>query len=454
MSVKKNLIKNGISSILLKSINSLEQILLVPFFISAWGTAYYGEWLTLTIIPSVIGLSNFGFGTAVANTFVLKYAAGDKQGAANIYKSGILTLSFIILMSVIISFLVIAGCNYFQVFNNLLINKNDAIITVSILMTSKIITFYKQLYDAFYRASRRFNISINLQSVYSLLILISSIIILSLKGSILLFAISNLIFTIFYVTIHSIVAKKILSLKSHQGTIIKSEILNLLKIGFGYLLAPLWQAIFFQGTTFVVRVVLGPISVTIFNTVRALTRTIYQGNALILSSLTPELQYSIGQENYNLARKLFRFCILMGGTISFLGIVSLLTIGPWFYKLWTGNSVFLPDTMWYIFIAGISFNTLWTISSEIILSANKPYKFTIAASALSLISVIISYILSIHFGLSGAAIGSLMMDVFMFSYLFPISCELLNQPLNLIINNIIFDLKDLKTLMKTKFQNI
>jgi hypothetical protein len=33
-------------------------------------------------------------------------------------------------------------------------------------------------------------------------------------------------------------------------------------------MSPMWQAIFFQGTTFVVRILLRPIAVTIFNTVR------------------------------------------------------------------------------------------------------------------------------------------------------------------------------------------
>jgi len=50
LSLKKNLLKNGLASAVQKIIKIAEQLLLVPFFISAWGAAYYGEWLTLPLL--------------------------------------------------------------------------------------------------------------------------------------------------------------------------------------------------------------------------------------------------------------------------------------------------------------------------------------------------------------------------------------------------------------------
>jgi len=73
---KKNIIKNGLSSFGQKGVRVLEQLFLIPFFITHWGTAYYGEWLTLTIIPSVLAFSDLGLGSAAPNSFVLKYASG------------------------------------------------------------------------------------------------------------------------------------------------------------------------------------------------------------------------------------------------------------------------------------------------------------------------------------------------------------------------------------------
>jgi len=74
MSIIKGIISNGLANVVQKLVRIADQLLLVPFFLTHWGAAMYGEWLTLTIIPSVLAFSDLGFGSAVSNSFVLAYA--------------------------------------------------------------------------------------------------------------------------------------------------------------------------------------------------------------------------------------------------------------------------------------------------------------------------------------------------------------------------------------------
>ena len=53
MSTKRNIFFNGIANLLSKTVRIAEQLVLVPFFLSSWGAGYYGEWLTLSIFPSI-----------------------------------------------------------------------------------------------------------------------------------------------------------------------------------------------------------------------------------------------------------------------------------------------------------------------------------------------------------------------------------------------------------------
>ena len=76
---------------------------------------------------------------------------------------------------------------------------------------------------------------------------------------------------------------------SYEGQVDSQVIKNIFIKGFGYFITPLWQAIYFQGTTLVIRVILGPESVTIFNTVRSLTRSVNQLYTMINVSVFPEL---------------------------------------------------------------------------------------------------------------------------------------------------------------------
>lgn len=66
MSIVKGIISNGLANVVQKIVRIADQLLLVPFFLTHWGAAMYGEWLTLTIIPSVLAFSDLGFDQQLA----------------------------------------------------------------------------------------------------------------------------------------------------------------------------------------------------------------------------------------------------------------------------------------------------------------------------------------------------------------------------------------------------
>jgi O-antigen/teichoic acid export membrane protein len=436
MSFKKNLLKNGIATLILKGLKIAEQLLLVPFFITAWGAAYYGEWLTLTIIPTVLGLSDLGFGSAASNAFILRYASNDRQGAANMIKSGFRTIHIVVFSGIIFTLLLLFILSYFEVFDKTLVDKRDAIIAISFLMVARFLAFYQQLFDAYFKAARRASLSINLLGVYSGLNLFGGLIVLYFKGNIVSFAFVNFCTAILFVIFYALIAKRILSsIKEYQGKVYKTDIKLIITKGFGYLLSPIWQAIFFQGTTFVVRIVLGPVAVTIFNTVRTATRAINQANTIVINSVMPEMQYEIGANNLTKARKIFRFSFFSTILISGIGMILLYFFGLELYVIWTKNQLSPPVEMWNVFIIGILFNAIWWLSGDILLFSNKPFEFTSAAVIIALLSVLISYVLSMYFGLTGAALGSLFLDTVLVLYILPKSLKLLGQPIKSIIND-------------------
>jgi O-antigen/teichoic acid export membrane protein len=405
-------------------------LLLVPFFITAWGAAYYGEWLTLTIIPSIIGFSDLGFGTAASNSFILKYAAGEKQEASNISKSGFLSVNIIVASAMLLSFCIIGVLNYFNLFDKSLIPTQDAILAVVFLMFARVLCFYQPLNEAYFRAARKASLSINLLGLYSAVNLIVGLGVLLCEGGIVMYAFTNLIVAVVFNIFYTVFARKILSInKEYKGVVLISDIKIIFRKGFGFLLSPVWQSIFFQGTTFVVRIVLGPVAVTVFNTVRTLTRAVNQGNSIIMNSVLPELQYEMGAGNLPKARKIFRFGLSLITLVALSGAVFLYFGGPWFYEIWTRKALNPPAMMWNIFIFSVIFNAVWWMSSDVLIAANRPYDFTIAGVIAACLAVTISYFLSIPFGLTGAAVGSLFMDLALMIYTVPKALKLLNQSL-------------------------
>ncbi len=454
MSLKKNLLKNGLASTLQKGIRVLEQLFLVPFFISAWGAEYYGEWLTLTIIPSVLAFSELGFGTAASNTMVLRYAAGDKQGAANIARSGFWMVTGLIVAGHLISAIAIILLKHFDIFDKSIIDAQDAIIAVSLMISARLFNFYRQLYDGYFRAARRAALSLNLDNMYRLLQIVSGFIVLILGGGIVPFALVSFLLAALYNPVYVLLGKNTLKLRElHSATIHKDELKATFRTGIGFLLNPVWQAIYFQGTTFVVRIVLGPGAVAIFNTVRTLSRSINQLYSILNASIFPELQYLIGEKLWGKARQLFRISLMATFVAALAGMVFLFFFGLWFYQIWTSKALDPPTAMWNIFIVGIGFNALWWTSGVVFRAFNQPYKFALSGVIGAILSVGATYFLAPVWGLTGAAIGTVVLDVFMALLILPIAIKTLKMSFQELLRYSFRDLKKYTVKLNFKFSS-
>lgn len=426
MSTKKNIIHNGISTAAQKGVRILEQLFLVPFFIMAWGAAYYGEWLTLTIIPSVLAFSDLGLGSAVANSFVLKYSGGNKQNAANIAHTGFIVISISIVAGLLIGIIGLGLSLHFEWLKHSIIPAKDAIIALIAMMLAKVLNFYMQIFEAYFRAARKAALGINLSTISGLLNVVAGLVVLLLGYGVVEFAISQLVVGVVTNLAYALIAEKTLHLnREFSGKFIQQEAKDILKNGLGYLMSPVWQSLLFQGTTFVVRITLGPVAVTVFNTVRTLSRSVNQLYSIINGSIFPEIQYEIGVGNMEQARKIFSKSIQITLILSIIGVLMLAIFGLPIYNIWTKNELNPPYFMWFIFVTATAFNAVWWTAGVVFRAMNKPYKLSIAGVVAAIIAIVITYIGCEFFGLTGAAIGSLVFEILMAIYILPLSRKMI-----------------------------
>ena len=199
MSIIKGIISNGLANVVQKIVRIADQLLLVPFFLTNWGAAVYGEWLTLTIIPSVLAFSDLGFGSAVCNSFVLAYAAGDKQKAADLRKSGFWIITLTIILGLLLTVISMFVCTKMQLFDKSHINAHDAMLAVAYMMVARLITFYTQLVEGFYRGARKAALGSLFGSGNYLINIVVGLIVLLLGYGVVAFAFSQLIIAVMYI---------------------------------------------------------------------------------------------------------------------------------------------------------------------------------------------------------------------------------------------------------------
>lgn len=425
--IVKGIIGNGLAQITLKVIRVLEQLLLIPFFLSAWGAAYYGEWITLSIIPTVLAFSNFGFGSAVSNSFVLAYTGGDKQKAADINKNGILVVGGSIVVGAILTTAILLGGRSFHIFENSIIPINEAILAIALLMTGRLISFYHLLIEGYYRGARKAVLSGFLYAGCSAINLVVGLGVLYLEGGIVEYAFSQFLITILFTIVYFVIGRNLVDWKGYHGRYLISDIKQITSKGMGYMMDPVWQCIYFQGTTFVVRLTLGPEAVAAFNTIRTACRSVSQIFSMINGSIFPELQYEYGQGNITTVHRLFRMSVLSSMLVGMIGTILLLFFGLDIYNWWTQSQLSVTTEVWNTFVVSILFNAVWWTAMVAYPVTNKPYHFAVASIITACLSVVISYILSIYLGLWGAALGIMLFELVMMLYVLPDSCHLLGM---------------------------
>lgn len=433
--VTKGIISNGLANIVQKIIRILDQLLLVPFFLTSWGATYYGEWLTLSIIPSILAFADFGFGSAVCNSFVLAYASGDKEKAANLNISGLFVITISVLLGAIMTVCILLLGDGLHLFEKSHIPVNDATLAVTFMMSARLLSFYTQLSEGYFRSARKAAIGSLIGSGQYLINILTGFTILMCGYGIVGYALSQFIVSVIFNISYYIIGKRLIDLKGYKGKIEKKDLKNITTKGIGYLMTPVWQSIYFQGGTFVVRLTLGPESVAIFNTVRTVCRSVNQLYSIINASIFPELQYEYGRGNMPLVHRLFRISILISMFIGFLGVIFLALFGLDIYNWWTQSVLIVPKDVWYLFVLGIFFNAIWWTSVVTYRVTNQPYHFAIMSTMVACLSVGTSYLLSQYYGLLGAVIGAILYDFIMMLYVIPDSCRLLGiKPKNLFLN--------------------
>ena len=428
--IAKGILTNGLAQISIKVIRVIDQLLLVPFFLLYWGASYYGEWLTLSVIPSILGFSDLGVGTSAANSFVLAYAAGNRQQAANIRRSGLLIISFAVLFGTVLTILILFITNELNLFEKSLISANEAITAVSLLMIAKLVYFYNHFVEGCFRGARKAALGAFLYSGYSVANILVGLCVLYGGGGVVGYAFSQFIVSISYTILYFIIGNKQIDLIGFNGHIVASDLKNILLKGLGYMMNPIWCSIYFQGSTFVVRLTLGSEAVTIFNTMRTACRSISQLFNVINGSVLPELQYEYARSNMQIVHRLFRLSILTSFSIGVLGTILLFIFGIDLYNLWTQSVLSVSNRIWYTFVVGILFNGVWWTAIVAYSVANKPSHFAIASTITACLSLVISYLLSLYWGLWGFVLGTTLFDFIMMLYIFPDSCGLLGMRIN------------------------
>jgi O-antigen/teichoic acid export membrane protein len=425
MKLKAALIRNSLASGWGKISTVLFRLIQIPVLLSFLGVEDYGRWLVLYSFPSWISLANLGFGSVASNEMSMAAAAGNLDKAKTVYSTTLALVSAIFVAGL----LLVSGIVPFLPSEKLLklpAERHTEITLVIIWFTiSTLLTFFGEVYEARFRSARKAHMPVILYSFRPWFELLGMVVVLQFSHRFDYLAIAVLCTTVIYT-----IAMKWLSYRSIReitfstSFIQKAQFRPLFKKGLSFQAFPLGNALIFQGNILVVQVILGPVAVAIFGSVRTLVRSINQMFELINQVMWPELSLLFGVGDYTRIARLHRIGVAVSIAAAFFCVACLALVGQPLYAFWTHNSIPLQQSLLLLFLLPIPFNALWFTSSVIHMASNQYEGLAVRYLIAMVLAIIACAILSQLFGIKGAAVSTLISDIVLIPFVLKQSLHL------------------------------
>jgi O-antigen/teichoic acid export membrane protein len=174
---------------------------------------------------------------------------------------------------------------------------------------------------------------------------------------------------------------------------------------------PAGSALSLQGMVLVIGAVLGPLAVVTFSTMRTLTRFGFQIMESVKNSVWPELSAAYGVENWALARRLHRVACQASLWSSLISVTFLFFFGERVIALWTHGRVIADPAAFRWLLLVIAANSFWYTSSVVTVASNQHQRVAACYLLGTGVSLLLARILLPRFGLSGAAMALLAIDL-------------------------------------------
>jgi len=394
-------------------INISSRIVLVPLFLLAWGADIYGEWLLLSSMVAYLSLTEMGAQLYIVNRMTQAYAHRDHDQFCKILHTG-LALFLIIPIAVFIIFVTVIVFFNPASFLHITQTGHGTVILVMAILAFQIVLALPQsvllrVYFAVEMLPRGVML-INLMQLMSLIFLagglwrrwgmvpiaILQLIPYGLTAGIALFDL-NRKFPQF----------KILSL----GEADFSFGLSFIKPSFHFFLIQLGQVFSLQGTVLVVGMLMGPIQVVLFSTMRTLVNLIRSFLDQLSHAAWPELTRLDAQEDMDKFLALFRVILRSTLMASIFFITIFHFYGGYIYHFWLRKTVPFEQPVMDLFLIYMAQFIFWLTCSHPLQATNRHHTLAKILFISSILTIALAYLGGRHLGLPGIVLGMIIGDL-------------------------------------------
>jgi len=406
----------------------LAQIVSVPVLLRSWGPGLYGEWLILSAIPTYIAFSDVGFGNVAGNDMTMRVASGDRDGALVTFQSTWVLTS---ITSLLVVFCFMSGAWMMPLtrwLNLSLTTLEDARVILTMLCAYALLSLQADLTTAGFRCEGDYALGMLIKNMLRLVETLAVTVFVAFHARPVQAAAAFLIMRAIGTPIMArIMIWNSAWLRYGVRFATRERTKSLLIPAFAYMAFPVGSALSIQGMVLVIAAVMGPIAVATFSTMRTLTRFGFQLMEAVKNSVWPELSAAYGVQNWALARRLHRAACQASLWSSLGTVIFLYFTGSRIVAVWTHGRIVMDVTAFHWLLLVIVANSFWYTSSVVTVASNTHERVAAVYLAGTVASLLIALLLMPTFGISGAAMALLTIDVIVGWYVLSSSLAVLSE---------------------------
>jgi O-antigen/teichoic acid export membrane protein len=426
--LKQRLIKGFAAQGFGQVVNLVVQVISVPLFLHYWGKIVYGEWLLLSSVLGYLAISDLSFGSAAQNEMAMRVGRGDKQGALSVFQSSWVLVTLVSLIIMLLSLLLI-WLMPLEVWLHLSgIPHSEVVAIVDLLVLQVILAQQGGLLSAGFRCDGNLPLGVMAMNVLRLLEFCVSIMALVLHQGMQGVALVVLLMRIVgYIAVYALLRRRSPWLYLGRQYASYPIIKPLIGPAISYNAFPLGYALNLQGVVTVVGIYMGAATVTLFSTLRTLTRVILQMLNAVAYTVWVEFSTAFGAGDLALARNLHRRACQLAfwGALAAAGFLAVCG-GP-VYRLWTHNRVPFDPGLFYVLLLVIVCTSIWSTSYTVPLSVNKHQRLAAVFLTANLVSLLLAVLGARMWGVMGVAVSLFAVEIVMSLYVVRRSLELLED---------------------------
>jgi len=416
--VKRRRIIRGVLSMTYgKAVVAVLQLAMVPALATAWGLPQYGQWLLLATVPVFLATADLGFGSAAGNRIISEVACRDSGGARATFQSALAVVvsSAFVMMALVVLIAVLLPDKALSVDSGM--DASEARETLIILGAYGLTAMQANLFMAAMRAHGGFAVAASVDATVQLAEGLAVIAVAVSGGSPAHAALAYLLTRTFGVLVHVTLARRRATwLVIGFDSLSRQRVRELLRPGLAAMVLPLAQAGYLQGTALAVGAAAGAGAVPIFTSLRTLSRVGLQLLLAVNQPVLPEFTAEFARGNFMWIRRLTGALTTFNGVVGgFAGLIFLFW-GDMLLTWWTRGTIAAPHIMIALTAAALVAAAIWNPMSLLLLAVNRHEQFAYLFGFAAFLSVIVSFFMVRHWGVAGASVSSLLLDLAMLAF--------------------------------------